>query len=335
MKILALEVTNRCNRHCRHCFRNRADPPGDLPPALAERLLLQAKTLGLAVVCLTGGEVALYPHLEWLLGKIADLGFAFTLVSNGYRFREVVLPVLLEPKVMQCLASVCLSLDGATARTHDGLRGGASFAEVGEAAAFCRTHRLPLSLKTTISSLNQHELDKLAFLGVQWGAQQHEFLFTMPTPTLIREELLPPPVEMHRIARWIKAQLAGAFTTRITVEGFAHDRVVFNCGTVMNDLNVDYHGRLILCCNLSHMTRGHGQPTQFGGEVVADLQQVSLEDGIIRQYRLAVKLIEARLKNGGNPPGLSQTPCLWCLNYFRKVDWLKDHPDLPWAAQIW
>jgi len=334
MKILALEATNRCNRACRHCFRNRADPRQDLPWETAEQILQEAKGLGIRIVCITGGELALYPHLGDLLQKIAASGFHFTLVSNGYRFREDVLPLLLAPEVKARLALVCLSLDGATAATHDGLRGKESFAEVVEAAALCRQHRLPLRLKSVITALNQPELSLLALMGAQLGARQHEFLFPMPTPTLIREGLLPPPEELKRVARFIINKLATAVTTKITVEGYIPEGELLNCGTVMNDLNVDYQGHLILCCQLSHVMMGDGAPTRFGKELVADLQRVSLKEGIIRQYRLAAKLMENKLKSTGKPPGLSQTPCHWCLYHFGKLDWLKDYPDSPWAREL-
>ncbi len=79
---------------------------------------------------------------------------------------------------------------------------------------------------------------------------------------------------------------------------------------------------------------GDGAPTRFGRELVADLQRVSLKEGIIRQYRLAAELMEHKLKSPGKPPGLSQTPCHWCLYHFGKLDWLKDYPDSPWAREL-
>ena len=86
MRTIVIEPTNRCNRSCRHCFRNKADPTGDLPLETAASALSQAEALGFKVVCLTGGEVALYPHLGELLNLIVARGFHFTLVTNGYRF---------------------------------------------------------------------------------------------------------------------------------------------------------------------------------------------------------------------------------------------------------
>ena len=104
MKIIGLEPTNTCNRSCRHCFRNKADAPGSLPLKLTDAILAQAESLGFKMVCLTGGEVALYPHLGELLHLIADRGFDFTLVTNGCRFPDYVLPLLLEPEIRERLA---------------------------------------------------------------------------------------------------------------------------------------------------------------------------------------------------------------------------------------
>jgi pyruvate-formate lyase-activating enzyme len=333
MKIIGLEPTNRCNRACRHCFRNKADPPGALPLGLADAVLTQAAALGFKVVCLTGGEVALYPHLGELLRLIAARGFDFTLVTNGYRFPEYVLPILLDPEVKERLASVCFSLDGSRAETHDGLRGPKSFREVIEGAARCDNHHLPLALKTLITTSNRGELTELALLGARLGVVEHNFLYPFPTPTLIRDGLIPSPQEAEDTVRWIQANLVGVTRNKITVDGHSRDGVILNCGHLVDYLNVDYQGNLIFCCTLSHMTMGDGIPTSFSGELVADLKEISLKEAIGRQWRKAAEVMEARL-NGGDPGGLTETPCLWCLKHFGKLDWLKDFPASPWTAWL-
>jgi len=334
LRTLAFEPTNRCNRTCRHCIRNRADPPGFLPLETAESVLSQARPLGFKAVALTGGEVALYPHLGDLLRLIAAQGFAFSLVTNGCRFSEYVLPLLLEPEVKERLQSVCLSLDGAGPETHDALRGSKSFREVIEALNLCRNHGIAASLKSLVTTLNRGELTELAFLGARLGAVEHEFLYPFPTPTLIRDGLLLSPQEMRDTVRWIRDNLVGVLGNKITVEGYSMDGVILNCGYQVNTLNVDYQGNLVFCCTLSHVTMGDGGPTSSGGEVVTDLQEVSLKEGIIRQFRKVSQVMEARLRDGGKPPGVSESPCHWCLKHFGKLEWLRDFSDSPWTAWL-
>lgn len=333
MNIIGLEPTNRCNRACRHCFRNKADPPGSLPLELAESVLTEAAALGFNTVCLTGGEVALYPQLGELLRLIAALGYQFTLVTNGHRFREYILPLLLEPQIKERLAFVCFSLDGARAATHDGLRGPKSFAEVLDGVTLCSDHHLPMSLKSLLTTANRGELTELALLGARLGAVEHGFLYPFPTPALIRDGLLPAPPEIKATIHWIQENLLGVTRNRITLEGYYTEGVILNCGHLVDYLNVDYQGNLIFCCTLSHMTLGDGIATSFGEELVADLKQVSFKEAVVRQFRKAAEVLEARLQDG-NGRGLSDTPCLWCLRHFGKLDWLQDFPASPWTAWL-
>jgi pyruvate-formate lyase-activating enzyme len=333
MRIIGLEPTNRCNRSCRHCFRNKADPVGFLPLETVDDILSQAVPLGFKAVCLTGGEVTLYPHLEDLLRLIAARGFDFTLVTNGHRFPEQVLPLLLEPEVRERLSSVCFSLDGVRAETHDGLRGPKSFREVIEGMTLCGNHGLPLSLKTVITTANRGELTELALLGARMGVTEHGFLHPFPTPAFIRDGLMPSPQETEETIRWIKNNLVGVTRNKITVDGHSLDGVILNCGHLVDYLNVDYQGHLIFCCTLSHVAGADGIPTSLGGELVADLKQVTLKEAIVRQFRKAAEVLQARL-NGGGPHGLSATPCLWCLRHFGKIDWLKDFPGSPWTDRL-
>jgi MoaA/NifB/PqqE/SkfB family radical SAM enzyme len=331
MRVIVLEPTNQCNRSCRHCFRNKADPPGFLPLETAAAILSQAGALGFKAVCLTGGEVALYPHLGELLDLVVGEGFEFTLVTNGYRFPEYVLPRLLAPGIKERLASVCFSLDGGRAETHDRLRGPKSFREVMEGMALCRNHQLPLALKTVVTTANRGELTEIALLGARMGALEHGFQYPYPTPAFIRDGLLPSRQEMEDTIRWIQDNLMGVTRNKIAVEGHAMNGELLDCGHLVDYLNVDWQGNLIFCCTLSHMTVGDGVSTVFNGELVADLKEVPLKDAMIRQFRKATEVMEARLNGGGHPAGLSETPCHWCLKYFGKLEWLKDFPDSPWT----
>jgi MoaA/NifB/PqqE/SkfB family radical SAM enzyme len=336
MRIIAFEPTNQCNRSCQHCFTNKVDPPGNLPLEVAESILSQAKSLGFKTVALTGGEVALYPHLGDLLRLITERDFNFTLVTNGCRFPDQVLPLLLEPKIKKQLASVCFSLDGATAKTHDGLRGSKSYREVLEGMIWCEKHNLPLSLKSVLTTANRGELTELALLGARLGVIEHSFLYPFPTPNFIRTGLLPSPAETLTTMRWIRDNLVGVTRHKITMEGHAMDGVVLNCGHLVDYFFVDHQGNLVFCCALSHMAQGDGVPTSNGGELLADLKEVSLQEAIVRQFYKAAEVMEARLNcEDSNPSALAPAPCLWCLKYFGKLAWLQDFPDSPWTSWIW
>jgi MoaA/NifB/PqqE/SkfB family radical SAM enzyme len=335
MATLLLEPTNLCNRQCRHCMRNKADPPESMPLELAREILQQAKALGIANVSLTGGEVALYPYLEDLLTLIADMSFKFDFITNGFRFRERLLPLITNnSRVRRSFKKVDFSLDGFGPESHDRLRGEGSFEEVQNAVGCCKDRGLPFAFKTVVTTLNQGELIGLALDGARLGAQNHRFSCLFPTPALIREGLIPsaPIVEraMQDVEGWAKSIRGNLSVNKLPAGALG----LAPC-SIRRDLTVDHLGNLIFCCDLSHCTAGDGKPTTFGEEFLADLKEVPLREGIKRHFRLAAKLMAARLDDMENFSWLTQRTCFWCLKYFGKFDWLKDFPDSPWAAGVW
>jgi pyruvate-formate lyase-activating enzyme len=331
---LTLELTNVCNRRCLHCIRNKADPPEFLPLTLVRKVLAQAEDLGFRTVCLTGGEVALYPHLAEVIALVVDCGFSFNLVTNGHRFREKLLPLLSAPKNREKLTEVCLSLDGSRPESHDALRGPGSFREIIEAATLCKLEDLPLSLKSVITNFNKEELTDLALLGAALGARDHGFLHPFPAPRLISEGVIPSPQELAQLVQWINDSLAKALKTTITIEGYGPRTVLFTCANIQHGANLDFQGNLILCCNLSHVVQGEGIPSSFGREWLADLKEVPLREGITRHFHSVAQLMEARLRDMEKLTDLTYNPCFWCFRHFGKLEWLRNFPESPWAEGV-
>lgn len=334
MDELVIELTNACNCNCLHCIRNKADPSEFLPLHLIQEVLAQARTLGFRTICVTGGEMALYPHLDEFLALVVDNGFTFKLMSNGHSFRERLLPLLSVPKIQQNLMVLGLSLDGATFETHDALRGPGSFREVVEAAALCKLKDIPVAFKSVITSFNKAELTDLALLGAELGAREHSFIHPFPTPRFIAEGVIPPPGELQGIVNWITDSLAKALRTPITIAGYFPRTPLLKCFHVLRGVNLDYQGNLILCCGLSHVDQGQGKPSILGRERVADLKEVSLHEGIIQHYFAYSQLMEARLQDMGNLDGLRADPCYWCFLHFGKLEWLRGFPESPWASGV-
>jgi len=329
---LALEPTNLCNRSCLHCLRDKLEPRESISLDLVERILREAKALGIDKIQLTGGEVALYPHLEELVRMIVDLGFHFNLVTNGFRFREAMLSLLTQPKIKRRLDEVCFSLDGAKAASHDALRGEGSFREVMEAATLCRLKEIPIRLKSIISNSTKGELTELALLGATLGAENHGFISLLPTPRLIREQIIPSPEELEGIVFWIMEGLAKTTRTRIQVEAYCLPTVLFQCNA-FRSLTVDHQGNLIFCCTLSHVT-DEERPATFGQEFIADLKKVSLREAISGHFNLLARWMGQRVEDADSLSPPKCIPCYWCYNYFGKLDWLKNYPESPWAEGV-
>jgi hypothetical protein len=88
-------------------------------------------------------------------------------------------------------------------------------------------------------------------------------------------------------------------------------------------MNVDYRGRLSLCCNLSGFRGAAEEP-----DVVADLNVESFASAVAKLRALASAQLQRRrealteLRSKGVTPDLYVgSPCLFCLQSYGKIPW--------------
>jgi MoaA/NifB/PqqE/SkfB family radical SAM enzyme len=329
---LTFELTNLCNRSCIHCLMDKLEQRGSIPLDLAEKIMIEARNLGINKIHITGGEPALYPDLEKFLALASDDGFQFDMVTNGHRFRKRMLPLLTQPKINKNLEKVCFSLDGASVQSHDALRGEGSFKEVIEAATLCRIKDIRFGLKTAITNLNKDELTEIALLGATLGASYIDFIALYPTPRLIREAMIPSPKELERICSWIIESIANSVKINVWTNLLRSPSVVFCCDA-FNNITVDFQGNLTFCAAISHFA-DDGKPARLGRECIADLKKISFKEGIVGHFNLLSELMRERLDDSDRLNHTTYNPCYWCLKRFGKLDWLQTHTESPWASEI-
>jgi MoaA/NifB/PqqE/SkfB family radical SAM enzyme len=123
MEKLVVNVTNRCNFKCGHCFREGATAE-DLDIGLVESAIPDFQRVGIQQVNLTGGEPILHPRFADLLELFTRHGFRLGVVTNGWladRYLETLAPY--RPYV----EFVAVSLDSHLRSEHDRLRRKGSF----------------------------------------------------------------------------------------------------------------------------------------------------------------------------------------------------------------
>jgi SynChlorMet cassette radical SAM/SPASM protein ScmF len=121
---LYIYAAGSCNLACRHCWIvPKFQPDGNGGPYVkleyVEKAIREGKSLGLRSVKLTGGEPTLHPQFRQLVDLVNDAGLDLIIETNGTLVdRE--LAVFLKSR--QHVEFISVSLDGATAKTHDALR---------------------------------------------------------------------------------------------------------------------------------------------------------------------------------------------------------------------
>ncbi|CQR48630.1 MULTISPECIES: TIGR04053 family radical SAM/SPASM domain-containing protein [Haloferax] len=201
--VLVWEVTQACDLACDHC-RADATParhPDELTTAEGKRLLDQAREFGPGqLVVLSGGDPLARPDLVDLVEYGTDLGLRMTLTPSGTSS--------LTPETVADLADagvrrMALSLDGATAASHDVFRGeDGSFEQTVAAARAARDAGLPLQINTTVCAETVDELPALCDLVADLGAVLWSVFFLVPVG---RGRVLDPisPERAERVMEWL------------------------------------------------------------------------------------------------------------------------------------
>ena len=120
---LYMYIAGSCNLACRHCWITPTYRPDGsdgqfIKLEYVEKAIREAKPLGLRSVKLTGGEPLLHPQFREIARLIHDAGLDIVIESNGTLIDDELARFLRDRRV--CFVSV--SIDGATAETHDALR---------------------------------------------------------------------------------------------------------------------------------------------------------------------------------------------------------------------
>lgn len=156
----SLELTERCNLRCAHCYINL--PAGDRETQKRElsfkewaRLLDEVAGEGCLWLQITGGEPLLRPDFRDLYLHAKKLGLIITLFTNG---------TLITPELADFLQdyppfAVSITVYGRTKATYEAVtRTPGSYEKCLRGIDLLLARRVPLELKTMVMTLNAHEV---------------------------------------------------------------------------------------------------------------------------------------------------------------------------------
>ena len=324
---LSVELANICNLHCSYCFRSEDNLYSTraefFPIELLRRVIGEARDVAnVTKISFTGGEPTLHPEFASTLETVANAGMTSSFVTNGWHF-ERIWPALVANR--DSVSHVAFSLDGITRETHDHWRGNGSFDRLVRAFSRCYMSHLPFTIKVTVRRDLVDQLESVAIFAARMGAAALNFVHVMPTSTALADESALTLDEQRMVEEEI-AILARIFKMNIGIDvGYYNiDEESAPCSPLAGtSMNVDYRGRLSLCCNLSGF-RGAADET----DVVADLNVESFASAFAKLKDVASAQLQKRkdalatLRMQGVTPDLfTGSPCLFCLQSFGKTPW--------------
>lgn len=167
--LIQLQYNYACNFACKHCAieRFKQQAGRTLTVADVKSISDQADVMGLASICISGGEPLIFPDLEDVFNAIGPERFVLSIDTNGWLLTEDKVKWLVD----KGLDRIHLSIDGLKSN-HSIFRGvKGSWDKCVEALGFCKKHGLGviINIVVTKSLIKSGELARQLDFVKQFG----------------------------------------------------------------------------------------------------------------------------------------------------------------------
>ncbi|UCG20201.1 MAG: heme b synthase [Deltaproteobacteria bacterium] len=179
-RLIAWEVTRTCNLSCIHCRAASVDKPypNEFTTEECLRLLDDVVAFASPIIILTGGEPLLRPDIFEIASYGSSKGLRMVMATNGLLIDAEICRQMKEASIQR----VSISLDGATAKSHDQFRQvKGAFAGSLRGIDLLKKASIEFQINTTITRENLHELPDIQKLTVELGAAAHHIFLLVPT----------------------------------------------------------------------------------------------------------------------------------------------------------
>jgi radical SAM protein with 4Fe4S-binding SPASM domain len=248
----SIELTHRCNLRCAHCYINEPLADEDtrqreLPAADWCRIIDEIAAQGCLWLLVTGGEPLLHPDFLDIYTYAKKKGIFLILFTNA---------TLLTPAMADHLARwrpflVEVSIYGHTQATHEAVTGiPGSYERCRRGIKLLRERKIPLTLKTMVITLNQHEIRDMQNWARELGVQFRFDAVLQPrldgsrTPCTLR--ISPEKIVELDLADERRLKEWKSFWERFH-EPPANPAELFHCGAGINMFHIDPYGNLSAC----------------------------------------------------------------------------------------
>jgi SynChlorMet cassette radical SAM/SPASM protein ScmF len=230
-------LTEGCNLACRHCwiapkFESGKPAYPYVSLELFKSIIEQAKPLGLNAIKLTGGEPLLHPQIKELLDYIKEEDLRLVVETNG-----VLCTLELAEKMKACKNTfVSVSLDGATAQSHEWVRGVAGSLEAAlEGARNLVKVGFRPQIIMSVMRHNRHEMETVVRMAEALGAGSVKFNLVQPTARGEKMHELGETLTIEELVdtgHWVETSLKPSSKLRIV---YSHPPAFVPLGRILGD----------------------------------------------------------------------------------------------------
>jgi radical SAM protein with 4Fe4S-binding SPASM domain len=177
--LVVWDFTHNCNLSCKHCYSNSgATRETELTTAEALEVVDQLADAGIIALAFSGGEPLSRKDFFEVASHAAKRGLYVSVATNGTLLTKENVRKLKEAKINY----VEVSIDGATAETHDSFRGVPSaFDKAVAGLKKCVEEDLCVCIATTATKSNIDEMPEILDLAEEIGAARFTYFNFIPT----------------------------------------------------------------------------------------------------------------------------------------------------------
>lgn len=199
LTILQVQLTNKCNLHCAHCYAESSSGQNQMLPAeVIYRLIDEFAILGGIKLFLTGGEPLLHPNLEDIIVHAKMRHLFVYLSTNGFAITKK----KAERLVALGVGAVNISIDGSNSATHDKFRGKeGSYDRALDAIDAFLSQGIPCATQTTLHSYNLDQSVEIVNMLRPRGVRSCFFVRMMPMGRGKIHDQLIPSLEQYEESR--------------------------------------------------------------------------------------------------------------------------------------
>jgi len=242
--LIQLQYNYVCNFKCKHCAieRFKKNEGRSLTIKDVKNIADQADAMGLASICISGGEPLIFPDLKELIDAIGPERFVISMDTNGWLLTEEKIKWLVKAGVDR----IHLSIDGLESNHDDFRRIKGSWKRCVEALDLCKKHGLGviINIVATKSLLSSGELIRQLDFLAKYG-HHTSIIFAKPTGSFegYKDEILD--TKDVKYIQTLHQQLGGKYNTSTHLSpNCGHE---FGCMCFKRHLSITAHGDVLPC----------------------------------------------------------------------------------------
>lgn len=247
------DITHKCNLRCSHCFIIFQNNIENINVEKSKHLSI-ANSIASAhpfILSLAGGEPFLIPYIDEIINIFNKNDIRVIIATNGTIDNESAMNSFISSGKV----SLQISIDGASEKFHDSIRGGGNFKK---SINFINKYskKIPMVIAVTLTKNVCLNLDDLFFLFKKNGVKIIKFQKFVITPSVPDKDLLPSLEELEIAKNFIMEKIIEN-PELIILHPFM-DNNSFNNSIGLRECTITPKGNISLCGAVLDQCGTHG-----------------------------------------------------------------------------